>query len=57
MTSRRVVVVFAALPLAASIAAIMIGHTARRSLQAMRRDWRDLRAGRAVFGGKAMFEE
>ena len=28
-----------------------------RSLQAMRRDWRDLRAGRAVFGGKAMFEE
>ncbi len=28
-----------------------------RSLQAIRRDWGDLRAGREVFAGKAMFEE
>lgn len=28
-----------------------------RSFQGMCRDWRDLRAGRAVFAGKAMFEE
>lgn len=28
-----------------------------RSVQAMARDWRDLRAGRAPFAGKAMFEE
>lgn len=28
-----------------------------RSLQGMARDWRDLRAGREPFAGKAMFEE
>ena len=28
-----------------------------RSLQAIARDWRDMRAGRPVFAGKAMFDE
>jgi TRAP-type C4-dicarboxylate transport system permease small subunit len=40
-------------------AAVPIGFAlvVLRSVQGIRRDWRDLRAGRTVYVGKAMFEE
>jgi TRAP-type C4-dicarboxylate transport system permease small subunit len=40
-------------------AAVPLGFTlvVLRSLQGLRRDWADLRAGRAPFAGKAMFED